>query len=417
MIRKLRRKFILIAMLSVTMVLVVLIGTINFLNYRSVVEDADMVLEMLVTNDGTFPDRTPVPSEKHYDSPIAPANRRQMSPEMRFEARFFSIVLDKNGNAVNIDTGRIAAIDSSEARTLAENVFKTGKAKGFSGGYRFLRSDDEHGTIIVFYDCGRAIDIAKVFLIISVLISIIGLIFVYVLIAIFSKFMIKPAAEAYEKQKRFITDAGHELKTPLAVINADCDVLEMSSGNSDNEWLTDIRKQTERLTELTNSLIYLAKTEEGAKNAIVKIEFPLSDVVTEEVESFSGPAKASGKTIKTEITPDITYKGDQKSIAQLVSILMDNAIKYSPEGGVIKADLHRNGSKMIFAVTNDTIDPVTKDNMKHMFDRFYRSDESRNSETGGYGIGLSIAKSVTESHGGKITASGSGNRITITAEL
>ena len=96
---------------------------------------------------------------------------------------------------------------------------------------------------------------------------------------------------------------------------------------------------------------------------------------------------------------------------------MDNAIKYSPEGGVIKADLHRNGSKMVFAVTNDTIDPVTKDNMKHMFDRFYRSDESRNSETGGYGIGLSIAKSVTESHGGKITASGSGNRITITAEL
>jgi len=417
MIRKLRRKFILIAMLSVTVVLAFLIGSINLLNYRSVVENADMVLQMLASNDGAFPERIPMPSEMPSDDRIMPVSRRQMSPEMRFEARFFSIVLDKSGNAVDTDTGRIAAVDASEAKALAENVFKTGKNKGFSGGYRFMRSDDSDGTIIVFYDCGRALDNAKSFLVISVVISIIGLIFVYILIAISSKFVIKPAAEAYEKQKRFITDAGHELKTPLAVINADCDVLEMDDENEGNEWLTDIRKQTERLTELTNSLIYLAKTEEGSKNAIVKIEFPLSDVVSEEIDSFNGPAKASGKTIETAITPDITYKGDQKSITQLVSILMDNAIKYSPEGGVIKADLHRNSSKTVFAVTNDSINPVTKDNMKHMFDRFYRSDESRNSETGGYGIGLSIAKSVTESHGGKIYASGSGNRITITAEL
>ena len=214
-----------------------------------------------------------------------------------------------------------------------------------------------------------------------------------------------------------ITDAGHELKTPLAVINADCDVLEMESEDSANEWLEDIRKQTERLSELTNSLIYLAKTEEGSKNALVKIEFPLSDIVSEETESFRGLAKSSGKSIETSITPDITYNGDQKAIRRLISILMDNAIKYSPDGSVIRASLARNGSKTVFAVTNKTSSPVSKDDMKHMFDRFYRTDESRNSETGGYGIGLSVAKSITEAHGGKIYASGTGDEITVTSEI
>ena len=224
-----------------------------------------------------------------------------------------------------------------------------------------------------------------------------------------------PAAEAYDKQKRFITDAGHELKTPLAVINADCDVLEMESEN--NEWVTDIRKQTERLTSLTNSLIMLAKTEEGSKTDVVKIDFPLSDIMSEETESFKGPAKASGKTIETAITPDISYYGDQKAVTQLISILLDNAVKYSPEGGVIRVSLNKSGSKTVLSVSNDTEGTLTKENTDRMFDRFYRTDGSRNSETGGYGIGLSIAKGISEAHGGKIYASAGNNSITVTAEL
>ena len=424
MIRKLRRKFILIAMLSITIVWAFLIGSINVFSYRSVVQNADMILEMLVSNQGSFPDRMPQRSRQPSDSDsdfdfpdVMRRGRTQISAETRFETRFFTVFFDKNGDAVRTDMGRIAAVDSSEAISLAEAVYKSGKTQGFSGGYRYRTGEADDTVFVVFYDCGRSLDNARSFLWISVTISVIGLLVVYALIAISSKFVIKPAAEAYEKQKRFITDAGHELKTPLAVINADCDVLEMESEDEDNEWLADIRKQTERLAELTNSLIYLAKTEEGAKNSIVKISFPLSDVVSEEIDSFRGLAKSSEKTIDTSITPDITFDGDQRAIRRLASILMDNAIKYSPDGGTVKAVLAKNGSKITFAVTNSTSAPISKEDKKRMFDRFYRTDESRNSETGGYGIGLSVAKAIVETHGGKIFAAGNGNEITITAEL
>ena len=263
--------------------------------------------------------------------------------------------------------------------------------------------------------CGRSLNNARSFLWISIFISLIGLLIVFALIAITSKAVVKPAAEAYEKQKRFITDAGHELKTPLAVINADCDVLEME--NAGNEWIADIRKQTERLTGLTGRLIYLAKTEEGSKQKMTMIDFPLSDCISEEVESFKGLARASGKTITSEIADGLSYNGDQRAIEELVSILMDNAVKYSPEGGNIEVSLHKQGSKIIFRVYNDTKEPVPADVIKHMFDRFYRADSSRNSETGGYGIGLSIAKGITGSHGGKINAASKDKGIIITVEL
>ena len=420
MIKRLRRKFIILSMLSVTLVLVVLIASITVFNFRKVVRNSDEVLEMLIENKGAFPDEEQPegrPPEERGDGDGNGGGRRggQMSPEMKYETRFFKVVLDNDGNVLSTDTGKIAAVDSSEAAELAGEVFSSGKTSGFKGDYRFRRITDDNETLIIFHDCGRGLDNARSFLGISIVISLIGLLIFFVLIAVSSKAVIKPAAEAYEKQKRFITDAGHELKTPLAVINADCDVLEMES--EDNEWLADIRKQTKRLTSLTNSLIYLAKTEEGSKNDVIRIDFPLSDIVSEEVESFKGLARSSGKDIETEITPDISYNGDQKAITQLISILLDNAIKYSPEGGHINVSLNKSGSKTILAVSNDTTEQVTKENTDRMFDRFYRTDESRNSETGGYGIGLSIAKGIAEAHRGKIYASGSGRSIVITVEL
>ena len=414
MISKLRRKFIIISMLSVTAVLAVLIGLINIFNYKNVIRDADDVLNILTANEGEFPpDTDPKPMGEGPGG--GGREKDRMSPEMRFEARYFTIVFDKSGNVVVVDTGRIAAVDSTEAKTLGEKIFNSGKTMGFVGDYRYRRTDRDDVTMIVFYDCGRSLDNARSFLGISIAISAIGLIIVLALIAISSKAVVKPVADAYEKQKRFITDAGHELKTPLAVINADCDVVGMDIEN--NEWIDDIRKQTEKLTELTNRLIYLAKTEEGTKSKLVKIDFPISDVVSDEVESFRGLAKSNGRDIDTAITPDLAYNGDQRAIRELVSILMDNAIKYSPERSTIKAGLQKSGSKILLSVSNDTTEPVSKHDREHIFDRFYRTDESRNSETGGHGIGLSIAKGITESHGGKIYAEGNDKEIKITAEL
>lgn len=421
MISKLRRKFIIISMLSVTLVLTVLIAAINIFNYRKVINNADDVLNILEANEGEFPpDTSPNPPRDGQFGDHGGGRKDhggEMSPEMRFEVRFFTITFDKNGNVTEIDTGKIAAVDTSNARALAESVYAGGKTKGFEGDYRFRRSENGDETLIVFYDCGRSLDNARSFLGISAVISLIGLLIVFVLIAVSSKAVIRPVAEAYEKQKRFITDAGHELKTPLAVINADCDVLELEDQDGENEWLSDIRKQTEKLTVLTERLIYLAKTEEGSKTELVKIDFPLSDVLSEETDSFKGLARSSGKTIETDIASGITYNGDQKAIAELISILIDNAVKYSPEESTIKVMLKKNNSKVMLSVSNDTKETMSKEDLAHMFDRFYRTDKSRNSETGGYGIGLSIAKGITESHGGRIYASGSEKEITITAEL
>ena len=430
MIRKLRLKFILVSMLSVTIVMVLLIGVINIMNYRSVVKSADRILAMLTDGGGRFPgivnrsqdtssNRSRTGSRRDTRNPEDflrwmtrfSGEDNENNPELRYESRFFSVTLNLRGEVISTRTDRISAVDSEDAALMAREIYTSGKVVGFKGDYRFRKTINPNNNmiLIIFYDCGRSLSNVRSFLFTSIAISVICLLMVYILIAISSKAVIRPAADAYEKQRQFITDAGHELKTPLAIINADADVLEMELGGdgeeeSSNEWLADIRKQTARLTELTGNLIYLAKTEEGTKEAFTFVDFPVSDVIAQEVDSFKGPAQAAGKAIDAKIDDNLSMNGDQKAIRQLVDIFLDNAVKYSPEGGTITVKLKKSGKYIGLSVTNSTKNPVTKENIKHMFDRFYRADESRNSETGGYGIGLSIAKSIVEVHKGKISA-------------
>ena len=441
MIKKLRLKFIFISMLSITIVMVLLIGAINIMNYRSVVNGADRILAMLNDGGGRFPgigrnqdpnstrsSRRPSRSEGDIFRRVTRSisgEENENSPELRYESRFFSVTLDLNGEIKSTRTDRISAVDSEAAAEMAKEIYNSGKVVGFSGDYRYRKAvNTKNDTIlIIFYDCGRSLSNVRSFLFISILISFVFLLLVYALITLFSRAAIMPAAEAYEKQRQFITDAGHELKTPLAIINADADVLEMELGGdgeeeTSNEWLTDIRKQTARLTELTGNLIYLAKTEEGTREAFTFVDFPVSDVVAQEAESFKGPAQAAGKNIDIKIEENLSMNGDQKAIRQLVDIFLDNAIKYSPEGTTISVKLRKTGRYVGLSVSNSTITPVTKENIKHMFDRFYRADESRNSDTGGYGIGLSIAKSIVEIHKGKISAnSQDGSKLTMSAVM
>ena len=440
MIKKLRLKFILVSMLAITIVMVMLIGVINIMNYRSVVNSADRILAMLTDGGGRFPgigrtdndsgNRTRRPSRNEEDfirriTRSVTGGDDENSPELRYESRFFSVTLSIDGTVTNTRTDRISAVDSEDAALMAKEIYSSGSVVGFKGDYRYRKtiSPKNDTILIIFYDCGRSLSNARTFLITSVGISLICLLLVYILITLFSKAVIRPTAEAYEKQKQFITDAGHELKTPLAIINADADVLEMEldcdpEAGATNEWLEDIRKQTARLTELTGNLIYLAKTEEGTKDAFTFVDFPVSDVVAQEAESFKGPAQAAGKNIDIKIEENLSMNGDQKAVRQLVDIFMDNAIKYSPDGGTIAIKLKKTGRYIGLSVTNSTKTPVTKENTKHMFDRFYRTDASRNSDTGGYGIGLSIAKSIVEAHKGKITANPQDeNKLTMTAVM
>ena len=433
MIRKLRFKLISAAMISLFIVITIIIGIVNILNYHGIVQDADGILTILQDNNGRFPQQnTQTDITKQSPEAAAPVfspdgpgsesdsienasdvtqaeppkgnnNPRLQSPELPYESRFFSVLLDENGTVLSTDTGKIAAVNSSEAGEYAKEILQSGKRTGFFSAYRYLRTetDSDSHTRIIFLDCSRSLNSFRNVLLISCGVSGLGLMMVLGLMILLSKHIIKPFSENYEKQKRFITDAGHEIKTPITIINADTEVLEMDTGP--NEWIDDIRVQTERLSKLTKDLIYLARMEEG-ENQTQMIDFPLSEVISETAASFQALARTESKQLTLKIQPMLSFYGDEDNIRRLTSILLDNALKYSDENGFIQLNLEKKGKYIRLLVVNTTRDALNREQLTHLFDRFYRMDTSRNSETGGYGIGLSIAQAVVQMHKGKISA-------------
>ena len=405
MIRKLRFKFILLTMSVLLAVLVVIIGGINMANYANVVNNADTVLSLLSENHGHFPNL----------SFFSHRLRKDLSPELPFESRFFSVLLDENWMSLQTETGNIAAVDVESAIAMAQTAAAKKSGTGFLGDYRYQKVQEGTRVRIIFLDCGRSLESFRTFLFASILISLCGFLVVLAVVTLLSGRIMRPFAESYEKQKRFITDAGHDLKTPLTIIGADVDILAMDQG--ENEWLSDIQKQVKQLTGLTNDLVFLSRMEE-ADTPMQKLPFPLSDVVSETAASFQALAQAQGKTFTTRISPMLTLEGDEKAIAQLVRLLLDNALKYSPEGGSVSLTLEKTGRQCRLSVSNTTDNPLPLDNLKALFERFYRADPSRNSQTGGHGIGLSVAKAIVTAHGGKIQAtSEDGHSLCITAFL
>lgn len=409
MIKKLRIKFIAASMLSLALVLLVILGGINVMSYRKVVSDADAILSVLASNQGMFPQRLPQAEDgsprKDFPQNNAGDNgnlhKRGFSDETPYESRFFSVLLNENGQVLSTDTGKIAAVNQTAAGEYAQAVWDSGRSSGFWAHYRFLRSTEGNVVRVIFLDCGRSLSSFRAVLLASISISLLGLLAVLVLLMILSRRIVTPAAESYEKQRRFITDAGHEIKTPLTIIGADADLLELECG--ENEWLADIKRQVNRLTGLTNDLIYLSRMDEE-RPQLQPMDFSLSDVTEDVVHAFQGPVKAQNKGLQMDIQPLLSFHGDEKSIRQLVSILLDNAVKYSPDGGTISVRLEKEGRSLKLTVSNPTVQPVEKAQLNRLFDRFYRMDQSRSSSTGGYGLGMSIAQSIVAVHRGKIRA-------------
>ena len=468
MIRKLRIRLILTSMLAVLLVLVILMGGINIFNYRQVVEESDDILEFLMKNGGAFPDAMfrrkdgfdprkgdfdpnanttweieetwefiPPPDFQDQRSFMRISERRTSSAELAAETRYFSVLLTEDGNILDTNTNFISAISEKTANEYALKAVKRSGDSGFIGDYHYLvgEADAAGNYLVLFHDCGASLANFRNFRNISIFVSVLCLMLVGVLVFIASGHIVRPVAESYEKQKRFITDAGHEIKTPLAIITADVDVLEMeledsssaskstsdgtddASAEPENEWLADIKQQTKRLSELTQDLISLSKMEESSTVLEMK-DLDLSKIAASQAGSFTTVATAANKTLSSKIEDDVHIQGDKKSIDSLLSIVLDNAVKYCPENGHIDVSVirHKKGAKI--EVTNDTKEPISKEECKNMFERFYRTDASRNSGTGGHGIGLSMAKAIVEKHKGRIAAASAGeNKLTVTIQL
>ena len=392
MIRKLKLKFTVLAMTAIFVLLCTIVTAMNAVNYSTVVDEADTVLSILTQNKGSFPDFA------GNNEDFLPPN---MSPEIPFESRFFSVVLDSDYRVVDTETSQIHSIDNEQAAEFAQKAVNRKSDRGFIGDYRYALKVEYNGYRIVFLDCGRKLEAYGNFLYTSIVMAVIGLVIAFVFIFIFAGRIIRPIAESYDKQKRFITDAGHEIKTPLTIINANLDLLESEIG--ENECLCDISQQTRRLKTLTNDLVMLARMQEAEEN-LQKIEFPISEVAAEAVAPFKNVALQQGKQLICNIQPMLTLNGNDKSIIQLINILMDNALKYSPPGTTVAFNLAKHNRVIYIYTYNTTENSIDKSQTEQVFERFYRSDASRNSETGGSGIGLSIAQAIVNAHGGKIQA-------------
>lgn len=407
MITRLRRNFILVAMCSTFAVLAVIVGTLNLVSYQNVKERADNVLQILVENDGGFPQpnfKNHADAESQEDGSFIKSDKmmgmKGVSEETPYETRFFSVKLDENGEVLSVDTGKIAAVQTSDAASFAEKIWESGKVSGFYRSYRYRMVSEANENLIVFVDTSKELSGFRTLAVTSVSVSAAGLLAVFLLVLFFSKMVFRPVAAGYEKQKQFITDASHELKTPLTIISANVEVLEMESGES--SWTKSIHNQITRLTALVEQMVKLSRMDEDNKLQS-PVNFSLSDAVRETAELFLPTVKNAEKTLEIETGSDYIYLGDEKLIRQMVSLLVDNAVKYSSEKGQIRVNLQQKGRHFQLSVWN-TVESMKEGNLDILFERFYRLDASRNSGTGGSGIGLSIVKAIAEAHKGKVSA-------------
>ena len=467
MIKKLRKRFIAITMLSVVLVFTIIIGSINIAAYRNEMSRADAKLNALAEGGGTFErflpeeggDRFPnrqaggttegsisdsttegavsastiqakdsgeVPPPLNEERPgvgrgalfpfffLGKDRGAGINAETPFNTRYFTVTFDDRSEVSSVNTDNIAAVSAEEAKALARELLQSRKSRGFSGNYKYTATDVDDGTMYIFLDCGQELSSFRAFLQISIAVSLLGSALIFILVFFLSKIVVKPMAESYEKQKRFITDASHEIKTRLAIIEANTEVIELESGES--QWTESTRNQITRLTALTEKLVFLSRMEEEGSHLELS-DFNLSEAVEETAESFLGVAEANEKLLQIEVTPEITYHGDEGMLRQMVSLLTDNALKYSNDNGQIKVTLNKHGKHPVLTVWN-TAEGIEKGNLNILFERFYRKDGSRSTRTGGHGIGLSVVQAIVNAHKGKITAeSTDGQSVTFTAVL
>ncbi len=410
MIKDLRKKFIRITMLAVAMVMILLCLIVNTANYLSVNSELNSKLDTICQNQGTIP----VP-EKDGSKPPETLDREPFSREEPYSTRYFVLKFDDSGQLSDKSLEHIAAVTESDVDEFLEVAVKAGGGYGYYSGYKYyVEHQGEDRNIAIFIDCYE--DLKKIYTIgiLSIAAMAICIVLVYVIVVMLSGRVVEPMIKNEQKQKQFITDAGHELKTPITVITTSLTVLEMEVGKQ--KWIDKAMSQTEKLKNLVNSLVSLAKMDEGA-GILKKDTFDISDAIEDTARSFEDFARTQGHKLNISVADGIRYTGDEYAIRQLASVLIDNAVKYAEPDTDIYFEMKKD-KKGVSISTKNTCSGITAEDTGRLFDRFYRPDKSRNSATGGFGIGLSLARSIAEGHGGTISARlAEDNIIEFTAEL
>ncbi len=386
MLKTLQRKFILLTT-AISIVTMLLIGVaINAVNYRNIISNSDAVLDFLIENDMEF-----APSLVVLE---------RFSRELAFTTRYFVVGTDEGLDISFVNTNNISSVSPEQAIVYAQQAKDDGKEYGTIENYRYVRTQYNRAETFLFLDIEEELMNFNSFMNMSILVFVTATAVIFVLSCVFSRFAVTPITKSYERQKRFITDVSHEFKTPLSIIKADCEVIEIEGDES--EWTSSIKNQITRLNSLVEGLITLTKLDEQSIKSN-RVDIPLSLLLFETLDEFVSSAQSKNLSFVTNILPDVVVKGDLNSLRTLFETVVENAIKYADPGSPITVQLKMSGGKKLITITNYTADiPVGRHD--DWFTRFYREDASRNSKGKGFGIGLSMAKSICDNHGGKIFA-------------
>lgn len=428
MIKKLRRKFILISMLSILAVLVVIMTSISAVNYYKLVSEADSKIELISTNVGVPDDfkkengASLLNSETWEERPTGGDGMNPFPNDKGMqEARYFCIFITSDEDYI-FDDNHIASVSESEAISMASSILKKSKTKGFNDVYRYqVFSDVEENVVvdgvkskvtyqykIIFLDCRESISSFKNFVITCSWVSAVGLLAFFILVFLLSIKVFMPVKKSYEKQKRFITNASHELKTPLTIISANNEILELEYG--ENEYSKSIDKQIKRMTSMVNNLTMLARLDEADK--IEKTNCNLTSLCYEAIDTYTPVFKTSEKKFTYDIAEGVDLICDQKLMSQLVALILDNANKYSLT--FVNMTLLKTPKEIIFSVENDA---DVKENDGNIFlERFYRSSEARKTKEGS-GIGLSLVKEIVDLHKASLDINVENNKFKITIKF
>ena len=396
MINKLKRRFALVSAISVIATVLIVFILITVFSVSSINKNNDMLAERILMGGGRFPGN----DGKGEGKLEKPKPVGDMNPELPFSTRHFTVFFDESQVLLRVNTEAIASVDEDMAAGYAERALSRRSQSGWISRYRYnvFERSGEGEIAVVFIDGSMALSQLSSTLLISGSVLAFCALLVIAIILLLSKRAVKPIADSYEKQRQFITDASHELKTPLTLILANLDIAEAELG--ENEWLDDIRDEGKKLSILINELVSLSRLDEDQTKSRCEL-IDLSEILEDTAADFAPLSVGKGVSFKSEIEDGVNYSGEEALIRRLYSILLDNAFKYCDVGGDISVTLRKSKRGAVLLVEN-SYSGAEGVELDKLFDRFYRADSSRTGT--GFGIGLSVALAIAKKHGAEITA-------------
>ena len=395
MFKQLQKSFVKSAMLSFTAVLLVVLVAVNVVNYRQTVNQVDRLGTMLVNNDGTFPDAPEggMAPKEHPEHGMPKGMEFRKDDQM---ATRYAVVRVANDEVQSVDQSHLVSIDETALKELGLRVAQGSATQGWEGSLRYQVAKTNAGTMVVLVDANKETQQISRLMMVTGAVFVLCLAVVYVLVRLVSKRAIRPFVENVERQQQFIANASHEIKTPLAVLSANTDLLEMMG--TEAKFVDSNKRQIKRLNSLVEQMLILSRYDEG-EAAATKEEVDLVDVTKAIVEEILPVLNEKGLQVEFTGEAQTVVTTNKSAMTELIRILLDNAMKYTVGEPVITVEAKRNQ----LAIGNET-EPMTKEQVSQIFDRFYRVDSSRNRTTGGSGLGLSIAQKIAETNDVQLTA-------------